>query len=215
MEVGTTSSASRLLGAGIAITLAIGGGALGGCAFVETRMNPPKYLQPDDGPRARLRVVAPQGNVEVQPGTQCVRPPFEGAGSLGTPALGGPRPWDLGMPKPADLRHRSEIYTRAGEPVLVHLAVPSSSGGCPAPPPSGSGIRTICTPAPAVAGCRTAIAFVPDADVDYQVTLQRRAGSCSAWLEIIEQDEDGRIHMRSFPGMEAQPCKGNITGEDT
>lgn len=216
MEVGTTSGASRLLRVGVAVAVVVGSaGALAGCAFVDTRLNPPKYVQPDDGPRARVRVVAAQGNVQVQPGTQCVRPPFEGAGSVGTPAMGGPRAWDLGMPKPADLRHRSEIYARAGEPLLVHVNVPASGGGCPSAPPSGSGIRTICTPAPIVAGCHTALTFVPDADVDYQITLQRFAGRCSAWLEVIEQDESDRIRMRSIPGTEAQPCTGNTIGDDT
>lgn len=207
MDVTRLRGAWRRLGAGGLVMLGAAT-ALSGCTFVETRLNPPEYQQPEDGARARVRIVAEHGDLQVQPGTSCRRPPFVGAGSLGTAAIGGPRAWELGMPNPDGVRHRSEIYARADEPLLVHVQVPPHSGGCGGALPVGSTVRTTCRPGPTIPGCSTALAFVPEAGADYEVRLQRMAGQCIARLALIETDEGGRIRMRSLPALEAQPCTG-------
>ena len=125
-----------------------------GCASIATQFV--KMAEPDDGPRARLRITA---NMLIKgvPNTDCLtlsawgKP---GAGSIFGGIVGskGYRGRSLGMPNPEkiDLEDSGELYVTANQPIAIAL---------------------VPTPETALR-CSISGSFVPEDGKDYQIDLK-------------------------------------------
>ena len=127
--------------------------ALSGCTYlsaVGTQFK--KMEEPQDGERARIRVVGNYVAMRGTPGSSCMDYRKKGAGTVIGGFIGstGYRGRSLGMPNPNDSTKGmfSEFYVRANEPVTLEIAADITMANCSFP-----------------------ATFIPEAGHDYELQL--------------------------------------------
>lgn len=141
------------------------------------------YQEPDDGPRARVRLISDQPSPFVYPARACADTSAAGAGVApdSRPGLmNGLEYRTIGMPKVAVAGGRAitEIYARAGEPIAFTL----TAGGCG---------QNFCPQDRSL--CHQTRTFVPAENTDYVATIWRQAGACEIHVFQIKSRGKGYI----------------------
>jgi hypothetical protein len=147
-----------LLGAGVVASFTVAG-----CTWLREikRSELSTYLEPVDGPTARVRLIG--SRPKVYPNSDCVSVQVPGSGYPGGWRPWGLEPRSLEMPRFADTPQDAiEVIVRADVPATISFQYASSAT---TPGAAGTGMPSTTRSA----HCTVARAFVPAAGVDYEV----------------------------------------------
>lgn len=176
--------------------------ALTGCNVIL-----PVYKEPEDGPRARVRIVYGGGGAKFHPGRDCYLRKYNSAQDVQgfrVPGLGLGRSLDMPLP-PQGVGFYEEVYVRAGEPLTAFFALRREHTVSQQPSPDGSRLETV----KAVESCNTIpFTFVPEPDANYEITFSYSGPyRCGTVLERIAQSDGGEYRRELMRPKTAPACK--------
>lgn len=148
---------------------------LSGCTFISAVGTQFKKMEePQDGERARIRVVGNYIAMRGTPGSACMDYRKKGAGTVIGGFIGstGYRGRSLGMPNPNDSTKGmfSEFYVRANEPVTLEIAADIT-----------------------IANCSFPATFIPEAGHDYELQLGSQSSGGSSVCSIKGSEITGGV----------------------
>ena len=176
------------------------------------------FVEPTDGDRARIRTVGTSW-VYAIPGRRCINLRTPGAGFVEFPY----HDRLLGMPPGSTSKERrAEFYVKAGDPITLVMRGPSHYIGdeevclnnlskweweCDAAGNCGyvynydyydySGGGS-CSFEPKYEHCRTAVTFIPEKDVDYEVVYSEESwSSCKVDVYPIGAHQGEQVNVRT------------------